>query len=147
APATLLLEAARQLDAQVAGPGVGFGLLVSEITDYLHETSVAEDRLDAGRLLDGRQGLEWIDRFSTFYAGAFGPPAHQRPGPPGSGWFSKLFAGAFGPPVLLLVLDTYEEVQYRSRYVVEQVWRFLQEFREAVPQTRVVVAGRAPVAQ
>jgi len=44
---------------------------------------------------------------------------------------------------LLLVLDTFEEVQSRSRDAVDQFWKFLSELREDVPALRVVVSGRA----
>lgn len=46
---------------------------------------------------------------------------------------------------LLFVLDTFEEVQYRSRDFVEEVFTFLSVVQEAVPRLRVVVAGRAVV--
>jgi hypothetical protein len=45
----------------------------------------------------------------------------------------------------LLVLDTFEEVQYRSRDFVEEVFRFLAMLQQSVPRLRVVVVGRAPV--
>lgn len=46
---------------------------------------------------------------------------------------------------LLFVLDTFEEVQYRSRDFVEEVFRFLALLQQSVPRLRVVVIGRAPV--
>ncbi|GAB2677977.1 trypsin-like peptidase domain-containing protein [Thalassiella azotivora] len=45
----------------------------------------------------------------------------------------------------LLVLDTFEEVQYRGEAAVAVVGRLLQELRTHVPHARVVVSGRAPV--
>jgi Patatin-like phospholipase len=46
---------------------------------------------------------------------------------------------------LLFVLDTFEEVQYRSRDFVEEVFAFLGLLQATVPRLRVVVAGRARV--
>jgi cellulose synthase operon protein C len=44
---------------------------------------------------------------------------------------------------LLLVLDTFEEVQTRSRDAVDRFWEFLAELRTTVPGLRVIVSGRA----
>ncbi len=49
--------------------------------------------------------------------------------------------GAEDRPVLL-VLDTFEEVQYRSSRYVAAILRLLEELRQAVPLLRVVIAGR-----
>lgn len=46
---------------------------------------------------------------------------------------------------LLFVLDTFEEVQYRSSAFVEAVFSLLALLQHAVPRLRVVVVGRAPV--
>jgi hypothetical protein len=45
----------------------------------------------------------------------------------------------------LLVLDTFEEVQYRSDVVVANLAAFLKSFQQQVPRLRSVLAGRAPV--
>jgi hypothetical protein len=47
---------------------------------------------------------------------------------------------------LLLILDTFEEVQWRSEEYVSGVWRFLERLQGAVPRLRVVIAGRASIA-
>jgi len=46
---------------------------------------------------------------------------------------------------LLFVLDTFEEVQYRSNVVIESLCRFLAMFQMHVPCLRCVLAGRAPI--
>jgi hypothetical protein len=46
----------------------------------------------------------------------------------------------------LLVLDTFERVQYRSDVVVRGLCAFLQRFQANVPRLRSVIAGRAPLA-
>jgi hypothetical protein len=46
---------------------------------------------------------------------------------------------------LLLVLDTFEEVQYRSRDFVEEVFHFFATLQQNVPRLRVVAVGRASV--
>jgi hypothetical protein len=47
-----------------------------------------------------------------------------------------------GRPVLL-VLDTFEEVQSRSQAVVERITHFLEDLQRAVPRLRTVFSGRA----
>ena len=45
----------------------------------------------------------------------------------------------------LLVLDTFEEVQYSSRSYIGELWRFLDGLQHAIPRLRTVLAGRSPV--
>lgn len=45
----------------------------------------------------------------------------------------------------LLVLDTFEEVQYRSLPYISQLWDALDELRSIVPRLRTVFSGRAPL--
>lgn len=52
----------------------------------------------------------------------------------------------FASRPLLLVLDTFEEVQYRSSAYVAETWRFLDELQHVHPRLRTVIAGRAPLA-
>jgi len=46
---------------------------------------------------------------------------------------------------VLLVLDTFEEVQYRSRDFVQNLWVVLDELQKRLPSLRTVLAGRAPI--
>jgi tetratricopeptide (TPR) repeat protein len=45
----------------------------------------------------------------------------------------------------LLILDTFEVVQHRSRDWVAELWNVLNELQERVPRLRTVISGRAPV--
>ena len=58
---------------------------------------------------------------------------------------SFLRAIDMGDRPLLLVLDTFEEVQRRSTAQLGDLWSFLGELQRAVPRLRVVISGRAPV--
>jgi hypothetical protein len=53
-----------------------------------------------------------------------------------------LFAG---DQPLVLILDTFEEAQYRSPHLVEAIWELLEEVQRAVPVLRTIVAGRAKI--
>ena len=46
---------------------------------------------------------------------------------------------------LMLVLDTFEEAQYRSRVFVKALFDFLEELQLIAPRLRTVISGRAPV--
>ncbi|HZF48470.1 MAG TPA: effector-associated domain EAD1-containing protein [Polyangiaceae bacterium] len=46
---------------------------------------------------------------------------------------------------LLLVLDTFEEVQFTAGAYLRELWRLLKKMQEAIPRMRVVLAGRASV--
>src|SRR5207253_6424817 len=46
---------------------------------------------------------------------------------------------------VLLVVDTFEEVQYRSRDFVQNLWVVLDELQKRLPHLRTVLAGRAPI--
>lgn len=47
---------------------------------------------------------------------------------------------------VLLVLDTFEEVQYRDRESLSAFWRMLSAIQEEFPLFSVIIAGRAPIA-
>ncbi len=51
----------------------------------------------------------------------------------------------FGPRPYVVVLDTFEEVQYRGEQQAFPVWEMLAELQNRAPFLRVVVVGRAPV--
>jgi hypothetical protein len=48
---------------------------------------------------------------------------------------------------VLMVLDTFEEVQQQGRENVYQLFDFLRTFQSSFPRLRVVLAGRAPVTE
>jgi hypothetical protein len=53
-----------------------------------------------------------------------------------------------GSPVhvpVLLVLDTFEEVQYRDRESLAGFWRMLDTLQKAYPPLRVIISGRGPI--
>ena len=51
----------------------------------------------------------------------------------------------FGSRPYVMVLDTFEEVQYRGEKRAFPLWEMLAELQDRAPFLRVVVAGRAPV--
>ena len=62
------------------------------------------------------------------------------------GEFSRIVAEVKNPDQpFLLILDTFEEIQYRSRDFAGAFIEFLGALQQETPGVRVVVAGRAPV--
>lgn len=62
------------------------------------------------------------------------------------GEFSRIVAEVKTPDQpFLLILDTFEEIQYRSRDFAEAFIEFLGALQQETPGMRVVVVGRAPV--
>ena len=57
----------------------------------------------------------------------------------------KGLAAVLGPRPYLIVLDTFEEVQYRGEARAFPLWDMLTQLQSAWPFLRVVVSGRAPV--
>lgn len=55
------------------------------------------------------------------------------------------FRRKLGPRPYVVVLDTFEEVQYRGEERARLFWDLLSEFQNRAPFLRVLVAGRAPV--
>lgn len=50
-------------------------------------------------------------------------------------------------PSLLLVLDTFEQVQVRGNYAVDRVRELIDEILDVIPYARIVVSGRGDVSQ
>ncbi|MEV0411485.1 hypothetical protein AB0I68_11950 [Streptomyces sp. NPDC050448] len=53
--------------------------------------------------------------------------------------------GAGGGPPLVIVIDSFEEAQYRANPVLGRMWAIWSAFQEAYPRLRFIVAGRAGV--
>ncbi len=47
----------------------------------------------------------------------------------------------------LLVMDTFEEVQYRTPHLIVTIWDLLEQFQQRWPRLRTVLVGRSPVNQ
>ncbi len=138
-PMTVLAEACRQLSIQMAaGSSIPTGAtLDAEFSDLGREiltlfsawtpvSSVAMTEAAATRGSGALQAerKQMLDRFSALCSRLDQP---DRP--------------------FLLVLDTFEEVQYRSRDHVSALYEFLQDLQKRVPRLRTVLAGRVQVTQ
>ena len=127
-PASILFEAARQLAAQ-HGPQRDRFLDFRQRWSRRLATSNRRDRIEA--LSSAGAGIELGDSYALEAC---------------VGEFAEIAASAFGgeEPVVL-VLDTFEEVQYRSSAFVETIWDLLIRVQSSVPALRTVIAGRVPL--
>src|SRR5215213_383882 len=57
----------------------------------------------------------------------------------------KLIEDSLGPRLFVIVLDTFEEVQYRGERLAFPLWEILDRMQQSFPFLRVVISGRAPV--
>jgi hypothetical protein len=124
-PLTLLAEAVRQLGLQSAElSGSAQRLRASWMTELSRTRENVSSDLESVALesLATRDRSKYLTRFS-------------------------LFARALraGQPVLL-VIDTFEELQYRSKEFVGELLRFLGELQRILPQTRIIISGRDELA-
>jgi len=133
-PETLLVEAARQLAVQYADEQAFCKAAREFYTTWNKENLLLEDtaysetfRVKSFRTTQQqhktRQSIQtaFIELFSLF------PKSKRRP--------------------FLLVLDTFEEVQYKGEVYIAQLYHFMEQLQSQYPLLRTVVAGRAPVTQ
>jgi hypothetical protein len=122
-PVTLLLDAVRQFAVQFPHASEKAARLREEWQKKLREPGAAE-KIPAGSKSFVRfRDRQWF--YDSFAAFVFEIRPRQAP--------------------LLLVLDTFEEVQYRSKNFVEGVFEFLDAIQSRIPELRTVLAGRAGV--
>ncbi|PUZ25337.1 hypothetical protein DCC81_13620 [Chitinophaga parva] len=131
-PETLLIEAARQLSIQyqdVPEIGGAFAAFYRSWNEALAE-SVGAGSSEAIYLRSAAASVQKeldLDRIESEFLSL----ARQ---------MSRLEARPF-----VIVLDTFEEVQYRGAEYVRQLYNFMVRLREQHPLVRTIAAGRAPV--
>ena len=114
-PATLLVEAVRQLTAQYPE----------------HAERLRQTQRDWHRELRRQTGIK---------TRGGGPMWNVIPD-----FAAVLGDLGIGDQPLLFVLDTFEEVQHRGGHLVENLGFFLMEMQQAWPRLRTVLAGRSPI--
>src|ERR1051325_6983126 len=124
-PITLLLEAVRQLEAQYPA--------ASESLRKLHEVW-------SRRMQDPSQIILPAERYQQH------PSFRLKNRETFLDEFANAVKSLMGnDQPFLLVLDTFEEVQYLSQAYVEEIFGFLNALQARIPKLRAVLAGRAPV--
>lgn len=125
-PVTLLLEAIRQLAAQLPDRSTALQLLRARVraeTDRLDRGSRMGDRFESATEL---LGLSLQRKFLAEIRGLCERDGHALP--------------------MLVVIDTFEEVQLQGQEAIRRVEYFLERLQEQIPSARIVVVGRDEVA-
>jgi hypothetical protein len=122
-PITLLIEATRQLEVQFPESRVSLSAVRES---WLRRISSRSQRK---RSESGVSEIARIDKRELFL----------------DEFSDEIKLLRLGEKPFLLILDTFEEVQYRSRAFVDEVFSFLRELKARIPTLRAVISGRAQV--
>ena len=144
-PATLLAEAARQLAIQYPGAAERLAVIAEEASREARRQR--EATLELTRLDEQRTARVTLQRSLTHRTRRDARAAEAR-------LIRRLVAAVAAgaapearQPPLLIVLDSFEQAQYRSSPYLRRLWDMFDAFQQAYPRVRVVVSGRAPVEQ
>jgi hypothetical protein len=124
-PITLLLEALRQIEVQFPNSSTSLKKLRDAWNQRI-ENRTARKRQPAASTDSSASRIDKRDLFLDEFAEEVKPLLT-------------------GDKPLLFILDTFEEVQYRSRAFVEEVFDFLESLQKRIPTLRTVLSGRAPI--
>ncbi|MFC7496300.1 MULTISPECIES: hypothetical protein [unclassified Nocardioides] len=139
-PTSLVAEMARQLGTQ-------YPEHADELADIAATASVWSRNLRARREeIDDLRGGSTTRALSRGAARSY-HTASRDDGAQLIARLGQVLAEATGPdhPTFVVALDSFEEAQYRASPVLDRMWAMLYALEEVYPNTRVVVAGRAPI--
>ncbi|SEB98562.1 trypsin-like peptidase domain-containing protein [Streptomyces sp. TLI_105] len=144
-PATVIAEMARQLGVHHPAHRAAF----EELADECERTAALQrgerNELDELHRLAGTRATLGRDYSSDFHARASAREqelAHR---------VASLVAEAVrpapgeAPPPLVVVVDSFEEAQYRGSPVIARMWAVWTALRAAYSRLRFIVSGRAPI--
>ncbi|WP_051819738.1 trypsin-like peptidase domain-containing protein [Streptomyces flavochromogenes] len=144
-PATVIAEMARQLGVRLPALRPSFEALADECERTAATQRGERDELDELHQLAGTRATLGRDYSTEFHARASAHEqdlAHRiaslvaeavRPAPGGT------------PPPLVVVIDSFEEAQYRGSPVLGRMWAIWTALRAAYSRLRFIVSGRAPI--
>ena len=125
----------------------------SLLTETIRQLALQHPRL-ARQATEARERIEsetlyQQSRGATKSSGHLIETEYWQPQGPGAAGLAKLAdeITSAGTWPLLLVLDTFEQVQRRGDAAVQQVWTQLDAIQRLLPMLRVVLAGRTKVQQ
>ncbi len=123
-PITLLIEALRQMEVQFPSSAKSLKHLRDSWNQRI-ENRTARKRQPGGTV-DAPARVDKRDLFLDEFA-------------------EEAKGLVLGDKPLLLILDTFEEVQYRSSAFVDELFEFLESLQKRIPTLRAVLSGRAPI--
>ncbi|MFF2576393.1 AAA family ATPase [Streptomyces goshikiensis] len=144
-PVTLIAEIARQLGTQYPGHRAAFDALAGACEETARAQRQEQSRIDElYQLSTTRSGV------GRGAAEAFHSAARDRESDLVRRVAELLVQAMALPPgapvpPLVIVVDSFEEAQYRASPALGRVWAIWAALQRAYPRLRCVVAGRAPV--
>ncbi|MFH8840453.1 trypsin-like peptidase domain-containing protein [Streptomyces sp. NPDC017868] len=144
-PATVIAEMARQLGVHHPAHRAAF----DELADECERTAALQrgerNELDELYELAGTRATLGRDYSSDFHARA--SAREQELAHRAASLVAEAVRPAPGepPPPLLVVVDSFEEAQYRGSPVIARMWAVWTALRAAYSRLRFVVSGRAPI--
>lgn len=140
-PLSLLAEMSRQLAVQYPEHSSAFGDLSSSA-----RARAREQRLRAETVEDLSQvsSTKQLSRAASHEQHVSAREEEAR----ASGELGRILSVAVRsspPPPFVVVLDSFEEAQYRASPILDRMWSMFAALRTVYPRTRLIVAGRAPV--
>lgn len=144
-PATVIAEMARQLGVHHPALRASFEALADECERTAAVQRGERNELDELHQLAGTRATLARDYSSDFHARASAREqelAHR---------IASLVAEAVRPapggtaPPLVVVVDSFEEAQYRGSPVIARMWAIWTALRAAYSRLRFIVSGRAPI--
>jgi len=121
-PVTLLVEIARQLSIQFPESGSAYLTLVNQWNERVRDQISLDRSGNAGVPADRLRLKDRSSFLNEFARYVDGLKTTDQP--------------------LLLVVDTFEEVQFRSATFAEEMFRFLNQLQSNIPRLRTVLSGR-----
>ncbi|MFD0150039.1 trypsin-like peptidase domain-containing protein [Streptomyces sp. NPDC055721] len=144
-PSTMIAEMARQLGIQYPGHRAAFDTLADECEQTAAAHRGERNELDELYQLSTTRATLGRDYSADFHSRASAREQEL------ARRIAALVAEAVRPPPgeqappLLIVMDSFEEAQYRGSPVIARMWAIWTALRAAYSRLRFVVAGRAPV--
>ncbi|MFI9005431.1 trypsin-like peptidase domain-containing protein [Streptomyces sp. NPDC053541] len=144
-PATVIAEAARQLGVQYPEQREAFESLAERCGRTAGAQRGERGRLDELSRLSATRATYGRDYSAGFHARA--SALEQDLARELASLVAKAVAvpaGTMDPP-FVVVLDSFEEAQYRGSPLISRMWAVWTALRAAYPRLRFLVAGRAPI--
>ncbi|MFE5910652.1 trypsin-like peptidase domain-containing protein [Streptomyces wedmorensis] len=144
-PATVIAEAARQLGIQFPALRAEFDALADECERTAAVQRGERNELDDLYQLAGARATMGRDYSADFHARASAREQEL------ADRAASLVAEAVRPapgemaPPFLVVVDSFEEAQYRGSPVMARMWAIWTALRAAYSRLRFIVSGRAPI--
>lgn len=143
-PLTLVAECARQLAVQHARHRDALNRIASSCGRIARAQREERDQLDELNELATTRGAYARDAAQRFHATAKQDESRMVRA------LADTVRDIVGPgredkTPFLIVLDSFEEAQYRGSSLLDRMWAIFRALQERYPRVRIVVSGRAPV--